>query len=68
MGVAERLGDPRIADAAQVAFVDAMSTTVLVAAGVALLGALVAAVVMPRKERAEEPVVAETITAEPVAA
>ena len=71
VGVAERLGDPRIADAAQVAFVDAMSTTVLVAAAVALLGAAVAAVVMPRKEREPADVAAAVAAdeiAEPVAA
>ena len=46
--VGGRAGDA-LAGAAQTAFVDAMSVTVLVAAGVALLGAVVSAVLMPRK-------------------
>jgi EmrB/QacA subfamily drug resistance transporter len=71
VGIAEQAGNDGLAVAAQSAFVDAMSTTVLVAAGVALLGALVAAVVMPRKQRetVAEPVsFADEAIAEPVAA
>ena len=69
MGVADRIGGgagDALAGAAQVAFADAMSTTVLVAAGVALIGAVVAATVMPRKEREVVPV--ETLAIEEVAA
>jgi hypothetical protein len=71
VGVAEQIGNDGLAVAAQSAFVDSMSTTVLVAAGVALLGALVAAVVMPRKEPAvvdERVAFADEAAAEPVAA
>jgi EmrB/QacA subfamily drug resistance transporter len=51
MAVAERLGDDRLAGVAQDAFVSGMHTAALVAAGVALLGAIVAAVFLPSGER-----------------
>jgi EmrB/QacA subfamily drug resistance transporter len=52
MAVAERLGDDRLASVAQDAFVSGMHTAALVAAAVALLGAIVAAVFLPSRERA----------------
>ncbi|HEX6021733.1 MAG TPA: MFS transporter [Solirubrobacter sp.] len=51
LAVAERLGDARMADVAQDAFLSGMHTAALVAAAVALLGALVAAVFLPSRER-----------------
>jgi len=51
MAVAERLGDDQLAGVAQDAFVSGMHTAALVAAGVALLGAVVAAVFLPSGER-----------------
>ena len=45
------LGDPRLVAAAQDAFVTGMHTAALVAAAVALAGALVAAVFLPSEER-----------------
>ena len=47
LAVAERVGDGRLAAAAQDAFVSGMHTAALVAAAVALAGALVAAVFLP---------------------
>jgi EmrB/QacA subfamily drug resistance transporter len=70
IGVADQVGGSAgesLTAAAQTAFANAMSTTVLVAAGVALMGAVVAAVVLPSKEREPEPVAAREV-AEPVAA
>jgi predicted MFS family arabinose efflux permease len=52
MAVAERLGDDRLAAVAQDAFVSGMHTAALVAAAVALLGAIVAALFLPSGERA----------------
>jgi hypothetical protein len=52
LAVAERLGDGRLASAAQDAFVSGMHTAALAAAAVALAGALVAAVFLPSLERA----------------
>jgi EmrB/QacA subfamily drug resistance transporter len=52
MAVAERLGNDGLASAAQEAFLNGMHAAALVAAGVALLGALVAAVFLPSRERA----------------
>ena len=51
LAVAERLGDDRMAAVAQDAFLSGMHTAALVAAGVALLGALVAVVFLPSGER-----------------
>ena len=45
------LGDPRLADAARDAFLTGMHTAALVAAAVALGGALVALVFLPSRER-----------------
>jgi hypothetical protein len=50
--VAERLGDGRLAATAQDAFLSGMHTAALVAAAVALAGAVVAAVFLPSAERA----------------
>jgi hypothetical protein len=54
------LGDPRVVAAAQDAFVAGMHTAALVAAGVALAGALIAADFLPSEARvpAREPVAA----------
>jgi EmrB/QacA subfamily drug resistance transporter len=52
LAVASRVGDGRIASAAQDAFVAGMHTAALVAAAVALAGAVVAAVFLPARERA----------------
>jgi EmrB/QacA subfamily drug resistance transporter len=52
LAVAERVGDGRLAAAAQDAFMSGMHTAALVAAAVALAGALVAAVFLPSGERA----------------
>jgi EmrB/QacA subfamily drug resistance transporter len=52
MAVAERLGNDGLASAAQDAFLNGMHAAALVAAAVALLGALVAAVFLPSSERA----------------
>ena len=52
VGIAESTGNDALAAAAQSAFVESMSSTVLVAAAVALLGSAVAWFVMPRKQRA----------------
>ena len=51
MAVAERLGDGRLAATAQDAFLSGMHSAALVAAAVALAGALVALVFMPSQER-----------------
>ena len=51
MTVAERLGDDRLANVAQDAFVSGMHTAARVAAAVALTGALVAAVFRPSEVR-----------------
>ena len=53
IGVADRVGGPAgraLHDAASGAFVGAMQTTVLVAAGVAVVGALLAARYLPARE------------------
>jgi EmrB/QacA subfamily drug resistance transporter len=60
LAVAERLGDGRLATAAQDAFVSGMHTAALAAAAVALTGALVAAVFLPAAKRAP---VREAVTA-----
>jgi EmrB/QacA subfamily drug resistance transporter len=51
LAVSERVGDGRLAAAAQDAFVSGMHTAALVAAAVALTGALVAAVFLPSEVR-----------------
>ncbi len=60
LGGALAIGDPRLVTAAQEAFVSGMHTAALVAAAVALAGALVAAVFLPSEQRAavREPVAA----------
>ena len=68
VGIAERVGGgagDALQAAAQGAFVEAMSSTVLVAAAVALLGSLVAAALLPRKavEPAAPVEAAEAVTA-----
>jgi EmrB/QacA subfamily drug resistance transporter len=57
LAVADRVGSSELADAAQQAFVSGMHMTAMIAAGVALLGALVAFVVIPAREAeaTEEP-------------
>ena len=52
LAVADRLGDGRLASAAQDAFVSGMHTAALAAAVVALAGALIAAIFLPSMERA----------------
>jgi predicted MFS family arabinose efflux permease len=52
LAVSQRVGDGRLAASAQDAFVSGMHTAALVAAAVALTGALVAAVFLPSEERA----------------
>jgi EmrB/QacA subfamily drug resistance transporter len=52
LAVAERLGDGRLAATAQDAFVSGMHAAALVAAAVALTGALVAAIFLPSREPA----------------
>jgi EmrB/QacA subfamily drug resistance transporter len=61
--VAARLGEQghQLVEAADVAFVDAMSTTTLVAAAVAVLGAVIAAVFLPSRPRPEPAVVTEEV-------
>jgi len=56
IAVADRIGDSGLASAAQDAFLSGMHTTALVAAGIALAGALVALAFLPSYERAPEPV------------
>jgi fucose permease len=71
IGVADKIGGSHgdaLTQAAQNAFAGAMNTTVLVAAGVALVGALVAAIVLPSKERSEAAAVAPEAIPEAVAA
>ncbi len=51
LAVAERLGDGRLAATAQDAFLSGMHAAALVAAAVALAGALVAAIFLPSHER-----------------
>ena len=51
LAVAERLGDGRLAATAQDAFLSGMHAAALVAAAVALMGALVAAIFLPSHER-----------------
>jgi hypothetical protein len=72
LGVAAQLGPQRalLADTARAAFVDAMGTSVLVAAGFALAGALVALLFLPAREPAETAAetAAETEAAEPATA
>ena len=58
-------GDPAVAQQAVGAFVDAMHTSVLVAAAVALAGAIVAAVFLPGRRRERR---AGALVTEPVAA
>jgi EmrB/QacA subfamily drug resistance transporter len=50
LAVAERMNSPQLADVAREAFVSGMHVAALVAAGVALLGAVVALVVLPGRE------------------
>jgi EmrB/QacA subfamily drug resistance transporter len=52
LAVSQRVGDGRLAAAAQDAFVSGMHTAALVAAAVALTGAFVAAVFLPSEQRA----------------
>ena len=52
LGAALALGDERVAAVAREAFVSGMQTAALVAAAVALAGALIAAVFLPSGERA----------------
>jgi EmrB/QacA subfamily drug resistance transporter len=72
VGVADRIGGQAgdaLTGAAQHAFVNAMGTTVLVASAAALLGAVVAAVVLPRKQQAPQDAPVHAIeAAEPVPA
>jgi EmrB/QacA subfamily drug resistance transporter len=56
MAVAHRIGDGRLASAAQDAFLSGMHSAALVAAGIALAGALVALAFLPSYERVPEPV------------
>jgi EmrB/QacA subfamily drug resistance transporter len=58
LAVAHKLGSPELADAAHTAFVSGMHVAALAAAGVALLGAVVAAVVIPGRERESVPAAA----------
>ena len=51
LAVAHKLGSPALADAAHSAFVSGMHVAAVAAAGVALLGALIAIVVIPGRER-----------------
>ena len=53
LAVAHRLGDAGLADAAQTAFVSGMHIAALAAAAVALVGAVVAYVVIPAREQPE---------------
>ena len=55
LGGALAIGDPRLVAAAQDAFVSGMHTGALVAAGVALAGAIVAAVFLPSEARERAP-------------
>lgn len=58
LGMASRLPGgtgPRLAEAARAAFVHAMHDTALVAAGVALLGALIVLTFLPARDRQPEP-------------
>jgi DHA2 family integral membrane protein (MFS transporter) len=50
LAVAERMNSPQLAGVAREAFVSGMHVAALVAAGVALLGAVVALVVLPGRE------------------
>jgi EmrB/QacA subfamily drug resistance transporter len=52
LAVAARIGDPHLVATAQNAFVDGMHAAALVAAGIALAGALVALVFLPSRETA----------------
>ena len=58
LAVAHKLGSPELVDAAHTAFVNGMHVAALAAAGVALLGAVVAAVVIPGRERESAPAAA----------
>ena len=51
LGVAHRIGDLGLADAAQSAFVSGMHVAAIAAAAVALAGAVLALVVIPARER-----------------
>jgi EmrB/QacA subfamily drug resistance transporter len=55
LAISERLGDGSLAAAAQDAFLSGMHTAALVAAAVALAGAVVAAVFLPGREREPTP-------------
>ncbi len=55
MAVAERLGDAELLTAAREAFLSGMHGAAVVAAGIALAGALLAAVALPSRERGAAP-------------
>jgi hypothetical protein len=55
LAVAHQLGSPALADAAHAAFVSGMHVAALGAAAVALLGAVIALVVIPGRERESAP-------------
>ena len=65
--VAERTGDPALLQTAQDAFVSGMHSAAIVAAAVALVGAVIAAVFLPRREREQDTDVA-VVVPEPAAA
>ena len=54
LAVAHRLGDGNLADAAQTAFVNGMHGAAIAAAAVALIGAVIAFVVIPAREAQPE--------------
>jgi EmrB/QacA subfamily drug resistance transporter len=60
VGGAHQIGSPELVAAANQAFVDAMSTTASIAAGIAIAGALIAAMFLPARARSyvASPVVA----------
>jgi hypothetical protein len=49
VGGAHQIGSPELVAAANQAFVDAMSTTASIAAGIAIAGALIAAMFLPAR-------------------
>jgi EmrB/QacA subfamily drug resistance transporter len=68
LAVAHRLGDSGLADAAQSAFVSGMHGAAIAAAAVALIGAVVAYVVIPAREAQPGSELAAGLTPEPVPA
>jgi predicted MFS family arabinose efflux permease len=62
VGAAHQVGSPAIVAAANEAFVDAMSTTASIAAGIAITGALIAAVFLPSRAKARRGYVASPAT------